>query len=129
VTSSASTGCHALLRAGAEVITRAEDIVELVGSIGELAPEQPHPDTPLDELSDDERRVYDALPGRGVATVDEIAVGAALEPTRILGSLAMLELAGLAERHDGRWRIVRKRSGPGVKPADRIVDGVSAEGA
>jgi DNA processing protein len=129
VTSSASTGCHALLRAGAEVITRAEDIVELVGSIGELAPEQPHPDTPLDELSDDERRVYEALPGRGVATVDEIAVGAALEPTRILGSLAMLELAGLAERHDGRWRIVRKRSGPGVKPTDRIVDGVSAEGA
>ncbi|HWF70801.1 MAG TPA: DNA-processing protein DprA, partial [Mycobacterium sp.] len=35
VTSSSSTGCHALLRAGAEVITRAEDIVELVGSIGE----------------------------------------------------------------------------------------------
>ncbi len=50
VTSSASTGCHALIRAGAEVITRADDIVELVGRIGELAPEQPHPATPLDEL-------------------------------------------------------------------------------
>src|ERR1700746_2612399 len=64
VTSSASTGCHALLRAGAEVITRTEDIVELVGSIGELAPDQPHPATPLDGLSDDERQVYEALPGR-----------------------------------------------------------------
>ena len=110
VTSSASTGCHALLRAGAEVVTRAEDIVELVGRVGELAPEQPRPATPLDGLSDAERQVYEALPGRGVATVDEIAVAAALEPARILAPLAMLELAGLAERDDGRWRIVRNRS-------------------
>ena len=80
------------------------------GSIGELAPEQPRPATPLDGLSDDERQVYEALPGRGLATVDEIAVAAALEPARILAPLAMLEVAGLAERHDGRWRIVRNRS-------------------
>lgn len=112
VTSSASTGCHALLRAGAEVVTRAEDIVELVGHVGELAPEQPRPVTALDGLSDAERQVYEALPGRGVATVDEIAVAAALQPARILAPLAMLELAGLAERHDGRWRIVRNRSQP-----------------
>jgi DNA processing protein len=109
VTSSASTGCHAMLRAGAEVITRTEDIVELVGRIGELAAEQSHPATPLDGLGDEERRVYEALPGRGVATVDEIAVAAALEPGRILAPLAMLEIAGLIERHDGCWRIVRNR--------------------
>jgi DNA processing protein len=113
VTSSASAGCHALLRAGAEVITRADDIVELVGRIGELAPEQPHPRTPLDGLGDEERRVYEALPGRGVASVDEIAIAAALEPARVLAALAMLEIAGLAERHDGCWRIVRKRRQPG----------------
>jgi DNA processing protein len=112
VTSSASTGCHVLLRAGAEVVTRAEDIVELVGHVGELAPEQPRPATALDGLSDAERQVYEALPGRGVATVDEIAVAAALQPARVLAPLAMLEIAGLAERHDGRWRIVRKRSPP-----------------
>jgi len=112
VTSSTSTGCHALLRAGAEVITRTEDIVELVGSIGELAPEESHPATALDGLGGEERRVYEALPGRGAATVDEIAVAAAVEPARILGPLAMLEIAGLVERHDGRWRIVRKRREP-----------------
>ncbi len=112
VTSSASTGCHVLLRAGAEVVTRAEDIVELVGHVGELAPEQPRPATALDGLSDAERQVYEALPGRGAATVDEIAVAAALQPARILAPLAMLEIAGLAERHDGRWRIVRKPSPP-----------------
>jgi DNA processing protein len=110
VTSSASTGCHALLRAGAEVVTRAEDIVELVGRIGELAPEEPRPATELDALSDAERQVYEALPGRGAATLDEIAVAAALMPARILAPLAMLEVAGLAERHDGRWRIVRNRT-------------------
>jgi DNA processing protein len=112
VTSSASSGCHALLRAGAEVVTRAEDIVELVGHVGELAPEQARPATALDGLSDAERQVYEALPGRGAATVDEIAVAAALQPASILAPLAMLEIAGLAERHDGRWRIVRKRSPP-----------------
>jgi len=112
VTSSASTGCHALLREGAEVVTRAADIVELVGRIGELAAELPRPATPLDELSDEERRVYEALPGRGAATVDEIAVATAVEPARILAPLAMLEVAGLAERHGGCWRIVRNRRQP-----------------
>jgi DNA processing protein len=110
VTSSASSGCHALLRSGAEVITRADDVVELVGRIGELAAEQAGPTSPLDGLSDDERRVYEALPGRGTASVDEIAIAAAIDPTRMLAPLAMLEIAGLAERHDGYWRIVRNRS-------------------
>jgi DNA processing protein len=112
VTSSASSGCHALLRAGAEVITRAEDVVELVGRIGELASEQTSPASPLDGLGTDERRVYEALPGRGTATVDEIAITAAVEPARILAPLALLEIAGLVERHDGSWRLVRNRRKP-----------------
>ena len=112
MTSSASSGCHALLRSGAEVITRAEDVVELVGRIGELSPDQAGPTSPLDGLSEEERRVYEAMPGRGTATVDEIAIAAAVEPARILAPLAMLEIAGLAERHDGCWRIVRNRRQP-----------------
>jgi len=112
VTSSASSGCHALLRSGAEVITRAEDVVELVGRIGELASEQTRPVGPLDELSEQERRVYEALPGRGTATVDEIAVAAAVDPARILASLAMLDLAGVAECRDGCWRLVRSGRPP-----------------
>lgn len=110
VTSSASAGCHALLRNGAQLVTRADDVVELVGRIGELAPEQSRPSTALDGLGDAERRVYEALPGRGAATVDEIAVASALPPQQVLGPLAILELAGLAQRQDGRWRIVRARA-------------------
>jgi DNA processing protein len=111
VTSSASAGCHVLLRNGAELVTRADDIVELVGRMGELASEEPRPATALDELGEAERQVYEALPGRGVATVDEIAVAAGLVPEHVLGPLAILEVAGFAQRHDGRWRIVRAGGG------------------
>jgi DNA processing protein len=111
VTSSASAGCHVLLRNGAELVTRADDIVELVGRIGELAEDQPRPTTPLDGLGDAERQVYEALPGRGGATVDEIAIASGLVPEHVLGPLAMLELTGLAESREGSWRIVRQRRG------------------
>jgi DNA processing protein len=111
VTSSASAGCHALLRNGAELVTRADEIVELVGRIGELASEEPRPATALDGLGEAERQVYEALPGRGFASVDEVAVAAGLAPEQVLGPLAILEVAGFAQRHDGRWRIVRAGGG------------------
>ncbi|MBS9534191.1 DNA-processing protein DprA [Mycobacterium sp. M1] len=108
VTSAASAGCHALLRAGGELVTRADEIIELVGRMGELADEPAHPETPLDGLDALERQVYEALPGRGMTTVDEIAVAAGLAPARVLGPLAMLEVAGLVQRCDGRWRLARR---------------------
>jgi DNA processing protein len=111
VTSSASAGCHALLRNGAELVTRADDVVELVGRMGELAPEEPRPTTALDGLSEAERQVYEALPGRGAATIDEIAVASGLAPEQVLGPLAILEITGLAEQRDGEWRIGRARRG------------------
>ncbi len=111
VTSSASAGCHALLRHGAELVTRADDVVELVGRIGELAPGEPRPVTVFDGLGEAERQVYEALPGRGAATVDEIAVTSGLVPGQVLGPLAILEVAGLVRRDDGLWRIVRANAG------------------
>jgi len=106
VTSSASVGCHALLRdGGANVVTRAEDIVELIGHIGELAPDEPRPTTVLDGLPDAEKRVYDALPARGARTADEIAVASGLPALEVLGPLSMLEVCGLVVRQDGRWKL------------------------
>ena len=58
-------------------------------------------------MSDAEAKVYEALPGRGAATIDEIAVACGLVAEQVLGPLAMLEVAGLAGCHDGRWRIIR----------------------
>lgn len=109
VTSSASVGCHVLLRGGAELVTRVNEVIELVGRVGELADDPPRPVTVLDELSVAERQVYEALPGRGVVSVDQIAVTSGLAPAQVLGPLAMLEVAGLVVRRDGCWGIVRPK--------------------
>ncbi len=104
ITSSASVGCHALLRDGARLVTRAEDVIELVGRIGELAPDEPRPTSPLDDLDDTDRRVYDALPARAARNLDEIAMAAGLPARQVLGPLATLELCGLVRCRDGRWK-------------------------
>lgn len=108
VTSSESVGCHVLVRSGAELVSRAEEIVELVGRAGEFAADQPRPADLLDELTDTERRVYEALPGRGARTPDQIAVSAGLPAAGVLGPLAMLEIAGLVRRDEGKWCLARR---------------------
>ncbi|MGV0742119.1 DNA-processing protein DprA [Mycolicibacterium sp. XJ870] len=110
VTSAASAGCHVLLRdGGAALVGRAAEVVERVGRIGELASEQPHPSTPLDQLTPTEKRVYDALPARGAQTVDEVAFAAGVPPHEVLGPLTMLEIAGLVVAEAGCWRRVSRR--------------------
>lgn len=110
VTSAASAGCHVLLRSGAELVTRPDEVLELIGRPGELAEEPVRPTDILDGLSDSERLVYEALPARAAKTPDEIAVAAGVPAEQVLGRLAMLELSGLVQRQDGRWRIARKRA-------------------
>ncbi|MDA0251842.1 MAG: DNA-processing protein DprA [Actinomycetota bacterium] len=107
VTSAASAGCHVLLRAGAELITRADEVREIIGRAGEFADDLPRPVNPLDGLSESERLVYEALPARGARTPDEIAVASGVPAAGVLGPLAMLEIAGLVQRQDGKWRICR----------------------
>jgi DNA processing protein len=108
VTSAASAGCHVLLRDGANLVTRAADLVEYVGRMGEFESEPEHPTTPLDGLSDAERRAYEAFPARAARTVDQLAEAAGVPATRLLGPLATLELAGLVTRHQGRWQLARR---------------------
>jgi DNA processing protein len=105
VTSSASVGCHVLMRDGAIVVTRADEVLELVGRAGELAADVERPGSVLDGLADTELRVYDAFPARGARTVDEIAVASGLPPTQVLGPLSMLEIAGLVVCQGGRWKL------------------------
>jgi len=94
-----------LLRAGATVVTRAEEVVELIGHAGELAPDEERPASLLDGLAGSEKRVYDALPARGARTADEIAVASGLPPTQVLGPLSILEIAGLVVCQGGRWKL------------------------
>lgn len=107
VTSSVSTGCHVLLRDGAELVTRSDDVVEIVGRAGELAAEHEHPSSALDGLTDVGKRVYEALPARGVRSTNELSIESGLPVAQLQGQLALLELAGLAVRDDGRWRLKR----------------------
>ena len=107
VTSAASVGCHALIRSGAQLVTRAADVVEHVGQVGELAPDEERPCALLDGLGDAEQRVYEALPARGRRTLDQIAVASGLAPAQVLGPLSMLEVCGLIIRVDGYWKLNR----------------------
>ncbi|MBX9918413.1 MAG: DNA-processing protein DprA [Mycolicibacterium frederiksbergense] len=108
VTSAASAGCHVLLRKkDTQLISRAEEIIEIVGRIGELADEPEHPQTPLDGLSREEALVYEALPARGLRSIEQIAVDAGIPAEQVLGPLALLEIAGRVECQEGEWRIVK----------------------
>ncbi|TFV56477.1 DNA-protecting protein DprA [Mycobacterium sp. PS03-16] len=108
VTSAASVGCHRLLRGNAQLVTRADEVVEVVGRMGEFAEAEITPASPLDDLSGTERRVYDALPPRAARTADEIAVASGIAAYAVLGPLAALELAGLVVHRGGRWSLAKR---------------------
>jgi DNA processing protein len=112
VTSAASAGCHVLLRGDAVLVSRCDEIVEIVGRIGELAVDPAHPQTRLDHLTETERVVYEAIPGRGVASVEQIAVDAAMPAHQVLGPLAVLELAGLIFEVNGGWKLAQTPETP-----------------
>src|ERR1700758_3585307 len=60
ITSSTSAGCHKLIRAGAESVTRSDEIVEIIGRAGEFADEGESPTSALDKLTDIRKRDYEA---------------------------------------------------------------------
>ncbi|ETK33970.1 DNA processing protein DprA [Microbispora sp. ATCC PTA-5024] len=110
ITSEASAGCHVLIRQGKAVcVTSVEEIVELVGSIGDdLAPEQRGQARPHDALNDETRRVLEAIPARGAAGPAAIAVAAGVDLTTALGCLGGLAAAGFVEAADRGWRLRRR---------------------
>ncbi|BBX71004.1 DNA-processing protein DprA [Mycolicibacterium psychrotolerans] len=109
ITSASSVGCHALIRNEAHLVTRAEEILELVGRAGEIAEDPPRPRSELDDLSPDELAVYEALPGRGTRSIEDIAVVAGLPVADVLGPLTMLDIKGLVTQDNGDWKLLRPR--------------------
>ena len=73
VTSGLSAGVHQLLRGEAAVVTDADEVIELVGSIGDLAPEQEGPTRIRDLLDPVASRVLEALPARGSTDIAHLA--------------------------------------------------------
>ncbi|MGW1894977.1 DNA-processing protein DprA [Streptomyces sp. NPDC002004] len=107
-TSGLSAGVHELLRGEAVLVSDAADVVELVGGMGELAPERRGPVLPRDLLAPGAGRVLAALPARGTARVEDIARGAGTTPDDAVGRLYELRSLGFVERHSDGWQLTRQ---------------------
>ncbi|MGP4006556.1 DNA-processing protein DprA [Streptomyces sp. 4N124] len=107
-TSGLSAGVHELLRADAVLVTDAADVVELVGDMGELAPDRRGPVLPRDLLEPGARRALAALPARRAAAADEIARGAQTTEDDAIARLYELRALGYVERHGDGWKLTRQ---------------------
>ncbi|THA24270.1 DNA-protecting protein DprA [Streptomyces sp. RKND-216] len=104
VTSGLSTGVHRLLQHdAAAVVTDADEVIEMVGAIGELAPEQEVPVLPRDLLPPEAARVLEALPARAAVTVPQLAAASATPTDRVLVRLHELRALGFVGSAGDRW--------------------------
>jgi DNA processing protein len=152
ITSTASVGCHRLLRDGAAVcVTDAAQVVELLdpagaggsGDAGHVAAgpltgrtavgppavspgpsESPRPAV-ADRADSPASRTLDALHRRRALAVPEVARRAGLAEHEVVVALGLLELAGAVRLVDGRWRRADDGSGRGG-PVKRDPEGGGA---
>ena len=130
VTSGLSAGCHQLIRDGALLVTRPEEVLEAVGRLGEDL------DGIHDELAarldvrseggatdaDDGEATHpamltllhleaDALPARGVRDARWLGREAGVPPDAVRAALTELERRGFARSRDGLWQLVAGTGG------------------
>lgn len=104
-TSSASVGCHQLLRdrPDAVLVTRADEVIEQVGALGDFAARPSGPVRRRDLLGPMVSRVLDAVPVRREQPLAKIATTAGMRPDAVAAALAALAVHGLVEERDGAW--------------------------
>lgn len=112
VTSAMSRGCHELLRREddpAQLVTCVDDVLAVVGSVGEGLPGDAAPVTDvraeLDLLDPLARTVFDGVPARRFAHPDEVAARSGVGTLDVIRSLPALDEAGLIERDGVGLRI------------------------
>ncbi len=105
VTSGLSAGVHELLRGEGVLVTDAAEVAELVGDIGDLAPDRRGPVVPRDLLDPVSARVLEALPARGAVAGDQVALRAGTTADEALGRLYELHSLGFVERHGDNWQL------------------------
>lgn len=108
VTSALSAGVHELVRAEADLVTDADEVVELVGSMGELAPRRSGAAVPRDALPAPTARVLDALPGRGAVETSEVARAAGVPTEVVRQRLQELHALGFADRDGNHWKLASR---------------------
>ncbi|MFB8402763.1 DNA-processing protein DprA [Streptomyces sp. NPDC055912] len=105
VTSALSAGVHELLRGDAVLVTDADEIVELVGEMGQLAPARRGPVLPRDLLAPAAAHILEAVPARGPTPTTVIARRAGTTPDDTLAKLYELHSLGFVERHGEGWQL------------------------
>lgn len=106
VSSERSRGTHALLRDGARLVESVQDVLEeLAPQLRDMVRRNLSDENPLQEKSvpgteklvpgsEEERRVFDAVPVGSAANLEEIARTTTLPPAQLLSLLTGLELKG-----------------------------------
>ena len=118
VTSAQSEGTHQLVRTGAAgLVTRGQDVLELVGASGEhLVPTPRGRATVRDALSPRHQQVLEAVPLHRGAPADSVARTAGIGLLEVSSTLGQLERSGLVQRDATGWRI-------GINAADSAAPG------
>ncbi|WP_443065982.1 DNA-processing protein DprA [Streptomyces sp. NBC_00503] len=114
-TSGLSAGVHELLRGEAVLVTDAAEVIELVGAMGELAPERRGPVIARDLLDPGTLRVLEALPAGRLADPEEVALAAGTAADEVIGRLYELHSLGFVERQGDGWQLARPRRGGGTQ--------------
>jgi DNA processing protein len=106
VTSGQSAGCHRMIREGAVLVTRVEEVLEEVGRLGLHLAEEPTSAgaRPTDGLSALATLVHDALPARAAHGVAWLATEAGVPPAAVRAALDELVRRELVEQVGGRWQ-------------------------
>ncbi|MEV6316423.1 DNA-processing protein DprA [Streptomyces sp. NPDC051776] len=116
VTSGLSAGVHELLRGEAALVTDAAEVNELIGRIGDLAPERHGPVVARDLLDPLSARMLDALPRRASRDARRLARDAGTGYDEALAKLYELQSLGFVERHGERWQLALKSPDSGGVP-------------
>jgi len=111
VTSAPSEGVHQLIRLrDATLVTRAEDVLELLSPVGaNLSEEAQEPARPRDLLSRRDQQVLDAVPVSQGASLGSVARTAGISPTEVGRALRTLHGKGFVEESESRWRLAEQR--------------------
>ena len=118
VTAEMSAGSNLLLRKGANCVTCAADVLELVGQLVlDAGPEPRGPASPRDALSDTQKVVLDAVPVRRWAGPASIAKAAGVPTMTVQQLLPPLQVAGLVEQSLQGWRLTSLGAGRPARAA------------
>ncbi|MFE6778023.1 DNA-processing protein DprA [Streptomyces sp. NPDC057702] len=108
VTSALSAGVHELLRGEGLLVSDVDEVVELVGSIGDLAPARRGPVVRRDLLPPEATRVLEAMPVRGTSDIRALARDAGMSRDETLTRLHELLALGFVERTGEHWELTRQ---------------------